>query len=192
MVQRKCTLSYRPGRQSGATLLVVLSLLAITSVMALGALQSALVDERLAGNLVAMSRAQLAAEWGVAQQLGRTTSHDSTSHGAADSLTCRDIRIEELDEPDSGLQAENVRLSAEPRVGYLQGSCDSHGEAGYWVMGWVRNGESVVARHLVLLVPEPALDSTPDSASDSASGSNSSAASTTTPSMQWIDGGFVD
>ncbi|WP_417330133.1 pilus assembly PilX family protein [Halomonas cupida] len=185
-------MSHRPKRQTGATLLVVLSLLAITSVMALGALQSALVDERLAGNLVAMSRAQLAAEWGAAQQLGRMTRHDSTSHGAADSLTCRDIRIKELDESDSGLQAENVRLSSEPRVGYLHGGCDSHGEVGYWVMGWVSNGEAVVARHLVLLVPELTLDSTQGSASDPAPDSNSSAASTTTPSMLWIDGGFVD
>lgn len=181
-------MSCRPGLQSGATVLVVLSLLAITSVMALGALQSALVDERLAGNLVAMSRAQLAAEWGAVQQLGR----DENGHDSTGSLTCRDIRIEELDESDSGLQAENVRLSSELRVGYLQGDCDSHGEAGYWVMGWVSNGESVVARHLVLLVPDPTPDSTPDSASDPTSDSDSSAASTKTPSMLWIDGGFVD
>lgn len=192
-------MSYRPGLQSGATLLVVLSLLVITSVMALGALQSALVDERLAGNLVAMSRAQLAAEWGTVQQLGRATSHDSAGrddndHDSTGRLTCRDIRIEELDESGNGLRAENVRLSSEPRVGYLHGDCDFHGEAGYWVMGWVSNGESVVARHMILLVPELTPDSIPDSASDSnsASASSSIGASTKTPSMLWIDGGFVD
>lgn len=180
-------MSCRPRQQSGATLLVVLSLLAIASVMALGALQSALVDERLAGNLVAMSRAQLAAEWGAGQWLdtGRNAAvkqdFDGLNvkrHDATRGPACDQVSVERWDDSDDGLQSHRVQLSSRPRVGYFHGNCQLDGQPGHWVIGWVSNGEFLIARHLILLAPKPR----PDGATASAA----------TSSTEWIDGGLAD
>lgn len=65
---KRQSLSLR-GRESGAALIVVLSLLAISLMVGLSSMQSSQVDERLSGNYRAQSDAQMAAEKAVSDGL---------------------------------------------------------------------------------------------------------------------------
>ncbi|ALM51272.1 hypothetical protein BJB45_00850 [Halomonas huangheensis] len=147
-------------------------MLTIASVMALSAMQSALVDERLAGNLVAMARAQMAAEEGAAERL-------VVGPERSDAPDCEVVE-QALEEGDGPLvESSQVIIGELPLVGYYSGSCWWQGGVGQWVLGWVGNGDRLVARHLILLLPEP----------EPAMASSTTTPSSSSPSMVWLDGG---
>lgn len=168
-----------PKLQLGVTLPVVLGMLVIASVMALGAMQSARVDERLAGNLVAMGRAQMVAEEGATERL--------IVGPEGEAVRDCDVVEQAMEEREIPLaESRKVIIGELPLVGYYSGSCWWQGGLGQWVLGWVGRGDRLVARHLILLLPEP--DPEPDPAVVSSTATPSSFS----PSMVWLDGGAVD
>lgn len=64
-------------RQKGAALIVVLSLLSISLMVGLSSMQSSQMDERLAGNYKAAAEAQMAAEYGAAYGVSKSSGYFS-------------------------------------------------------------------------------------------------------------------
>ncbi|QEM80559.1 hypothetical protein [Halomonas binhaiensis] len=160
--------------QTGASLLMVLMLLLATSMAALSAMTSALVNQHLATNMHALTQANMAAEWGGSvlidsELIGRELA-DSTPASEDQYLDCEALSLQ----PTSSLLASSSLGSSSPRsssrrgeashtwspdiaiapngaVSYRYASCRYQGYKALMVMGSVRNGDTILARHFLII-----------------------------------------
>ncbi|MBS8270529.1 hypothetical protein DYI26_17620 [Halomonas litopenaei] len=133
-----------PARQRGAALLVVLSLVAIASVVAMAGVKSALVDERLAGNMRAMAQAQMAADWGGADRLSETPE-------SSELLECVEIQDRAEQGALSADWSDVHTLTNSDTVGYRHIDCIEQDVVVQLIMGQVSDGEQVLARHFLMV-----------------------------------------
>ncbi|MBY5985962.1 hypothetical protein KUW18_17895 [Halomonas sp. DP5Y7-2] len=133
-------------RQRGAVLLVVLSLVAIASVIAMAAVQSSVVDERLAGNMRAMAQAQMAADWGAAEVM-----QDLDMTLSATEETCQVLEQQVMAGGWGPSWREAGALPNQPGVGYRWSPCDHEGSAARLVVGYVEDGSHHLALHGVII-----------------------------------------
>lgn len=134
------------ARQQGAALLVVLSLVAIASVVAMAGVKSALVDERLAGNMRAMAQAQMAADWGAAELLRGADQADSVERAA-----CELLEKKVLAGNWDGDWRNGGTIPGQPHIGYRWAPCDYTSNAAMLVVGVVDGGEHNLAMHGVIV-----------------------------------------
>ena len=132
------------ARQRGAALLVVLSLVAIASVVAMAGVKSALVDERLAGNMRAMAQAQMAADWGGAERLSETPESSGL-------LECAEIQDRAEQGGVSADWSDVHTLTNSDTVGYRHIDCIEQDVVVQLIMGQVSDGEQVLARHFLMV-----------------------------------------
>ncbi|USZ49329.1 hypothetical protein [Halomonas sp. DN3] len=133
-----------PARQRGAALLVVLSLVAIASVVAMAGVKSALVDERLVGNMRAMAQAQMAADWGGAERLSETPESSGL-------LECAEIQDRAEQGGVSADWSDVHTLTNSDTVGYRHIDCIEQDVVVQLIMGQVSDGEQVLARHFLMV-----------------------------------------
>ncbi|BBI64302.1 hypothetical protein HSBAA_56080 [Vreelandella sulfidaeris] len=76
-------------QQQGAALVIVMALLAGALMLGMSGMQSALIDERLAGNYRATIIAQMAAEYGAAERI-KEDSYNKYPDSSA--ISCSDLR----------------------------------------------------------------------------------------------------
>ncbi|MAY70357.1 MAG: hypothetical protein CME82_02700 [Halomonas sp.] len=132
------------ARQQGAALLVVLSLVAIASVVAMAGVKSALVDERLAGNMRAMAQAQMAADWGGAERLSETPESSGLSE-------CEVARDKALDGRLIAGWSDVLPVSGSETVGYRYIDCLYQATPLQLIRGQVSDGEQVLAQHFLMV-----------------------------------------
>ncbi|MEQ5820012.1 PilX N-terminal domain-containing pilus assembly protein [Halomonas sp. SCS19] len=133
-----------PARQRGAALLVVLSLVAIASVVAMAGVKSALVDERLAGNMRAMAQAQMAADWGGAERLSETPESSGLS-------ACEVARDKAFDGQLMAGWSDVLPISDSETIGYRYMDCVYQATPVQLIRGQVSDGEQVVAQHFIMI-----------------------------------------
>lgn len=155
--------------QAGASLLMVLMLLLATSMAALSAMTSALVNQHLATNMHALTQAGMAAEWGGSELLGRELA-DSPPASEDRYPDCEALSLQ----PTSSLLASSslgssllgsssqrgeasqtwssdIAITPNGAVSYRYASCRYQGDKALMVMGSVRNGDTILARHFLII-----------------------------------------
>ncbi|MBY6112383.1 hypothetical protein KUV74_18455 [Halomonas sp. DP1Y21-3] len=134
------------ARQRGAALLVVLSLVAIASVVAMAGVKSALVDERLAGNMRAMAQAQMAADWGAAELL---MAPDQVASGEREA--CETLEQKVVEGSWSGDWRQGGVIPDQPNIGYRWVPCSYASVPARLVVGFVDGGQHNLALHGVIV-----------------------------------------
>ena len=170
--------------QSGASLLMVLMLLLATSMAALSAMTSALVNQHLATNMHALTQASMAAEWGGSELIGGELI-DSAFASEDQYLDCDTLSLPpasplpassllgasplKASVPSSSSRSSLSSNSSSPRgkasltwspdiaitpngaVSYRYVSCRDQGHNALMVMGSVRDGDNILARHFLII-----------------------------------------
>src|SRR5690554_3656499 len=144
-------------KQSGAALIVVLSLLTISLMVGLSSIQSSQIDERLAGNYRAQSQALMHAESSVSQIFSEILEKDKRVwvgfEGLVDGFTWADI---------NGLAGDNENLDYCAGYSFLEGegaACyirlgdgnDLELASGDYIISMGRAGQSVSSALIVAL-----------------------------------------
>ena len=133
------------ARQRGAALLVVLSLVAIASVVAMAGVKSALVDERLAGNMRAMAQAQMAADWGATELL---MAPDQVASGEREA--CETLEQKVVEGSWSGDWRQGGVIPDQPNIGYRWVPCSYASVPARLVVGFVDGGQHNLALHSII------------------------------------------
>lgn len=142
----------KPQQQSGAALIVVLGIVAISTMIGLASMQSSQIDEKMAGNYRAAALAQMAAE---AEASSRITLLDESSSREECRGPMANQDPEELEDPeDSGWHLAGC-LSEEDkdihqRAYYM--ACELKGQPGYAIIGEaIGPADGVLARHRIVV-----------------------------------------
>lgn len=124
-------------QQQGAALIIVMALLAGALMLGMSGMQSALIDERLAGNYRATVIAQMAAEYGAAERI-KEDSYNKYPDSSA--MSCSDLR-ESINEKDRFSDFKKIESYNETSIiGYYHGGClQEDGRNADLVIGQVRD-----------------------------------------------------
>nr|WP_300315459.1 hypothetical protein [Halomonas sp.] len=150
--------------QAGASLLMVLMLLLATSMAALSAMTSALVNQHLATNMHALTQASMAAEWGGSELLGRELADSipasEDQYPDCEALSLQSISLSPVSSSlgsssqhgeASQTWSSDIAITPNGAVSYRYASCRYQGYKALMVMGSVRNGDTILARHFLII-----------------------------------------
>lgn len=129
-------------KQQGAALVIVMALLAGAMTLGLSGMQTALVDERLAGNYRAATLAQMAAESGAIARDGQSSASDSD-------MSCEEIK-ESVKRNSAATETFSnfnpIETSADNNdlaVGYYYAECQNDGTNSELIVGQVKRNADV-------------------------------------------------
>jgi hypothetical protein len=122
------------NKQQGAALVIVLALLAGSLMIGISGMNSALIDERLAGNYRAAAMAQMVAETGAVERRKKISDHSMVD-------TCSDLKSAVKGENNSLLNRFEVKVlenKGSYAVVYYYGECEHNSKASEIVVGQVK------------------------------------------------------
>ncbi|WP_447044404.1 pilus assembly PilX family protein [Vreelandella sp. H-I2] len=125
-------------QQQGAALVIVMALLAGALMLGMSGMQSALIDERLAGNYRASILAQMAAESGAIARVGQSSEIDSN-------VSCEELResIKNTTANPGGFSEFNAidsfKENSSVSIGYYYAECQNGGINSELIIGQVKS-----------------------------------------------------